>query len=152
ALHSMPSDAARMHGAPEDTLQRLDTNRRRTRTDERLHYLVREGHIKDRTPIDALLDALPVIENPKSDAVVHGDLHSSQMLVDETNALSGVIDWGDVHVGDPAVDFAGVHAVLPKAAHQKFLEAYGPVDPTTWAAAKGRALWHTIAVFAQAAD
>jgi aminoglycoside phosphotransferase (APT) family kinase protein len=51
-----------------------------------------------------------------------------------------VIDWGDVHAGDPAVDLAIAHAMLPLAAHPAFLAAYGPVDERTWARARFRAL------------
>ena len=35
---------------------------------------------------------------------VHGDLYSRHLLVDDAGRPCGVIDWGDCHVGDPAVD------------------------------------------------
>jgi aminoglycoside phosphotransferase (APT) family kinase protein len=152
ALHAVPADEARLRGAPEDLFRRLDFGRRRERTDAQLANLVRAGWIADRRPIDRLLDSSPAIENPAADRVVHGDLHRSQVVVNERHELVGIIDWGDVHVGDRAVDFAGVHAILPKEAHDDFFQTYGAIDPTIWAAAKGRAIWHTIMVLAQAAD
>ena len=99
-----------------------------------------------------LLDSLPRIERPATNTLVHGDLHGNQVLVNQQDEPTAVIDWGDVHIGDPAVDFAAVHAMLPCDVHEEFLRVYGTVDATAWAAARGRALWHTVALFAQAVD
>src|SRR5262249_33711415 len=152
ALHSVPVDEARCRGLREDTLHRLDFDRRRLKTAQRLAALLKAGRITDRRPIDRLLETLPVIASPAATTVVHGDLHSSQILVNKDHELAGVIDWGDVHIGNPAIDLAVAHALLPKSAHDDFLGTYGPVEETTWAAAKGRALWHTIGVLAQASE
>ncbi len=101
----------------------------------------------------SLIDNLPTIKQPSSNTLVHGDLHGSQILVTkDTHQLAGVIDWGDVHLGDPASDFAVVHSMLPRDCHRDFLQAYGPVDPVLWAAAKARAIWHTMAVVSHALD
>ena len=40
--------------------------------------------------------------------LVHGDIQQKHLLVDEHGALSGVIDFGEAQVADPALDFAGV--------------------------------------------
>jgi aminoglycoside phosphotransferase (APT) family kinase protein len=102
--------------------------------------------------IERLMDTLPSIEKPRSDTIVHGDLHSSQVLVNDDHEIAGIIDWGDVHIGDPAVDLAGVQAMLPLECHDEFLQEYGPVSEVAWAAARGRAIWHTIAVLAYGLD
>ena len=40
-------------------------------------------------------------------SLVHGDLWAEHILVDtHSGHVSGVIDWGDTFIGDPAVDFA----------------------------------------------
>jgi aminoglycoside phosphotransferase (APT) family kinase protein len=62
-----------------------------------------------------------------------------------------VIDWGDVHLGDPAADFLIAHVFLPPAAHAAFRRAYGPIDETGWRVARLRALWHTVTVLLFAA-
>jgi aminoglycoside 2''-phosphotransferase len=42
-------------------------------------------------------------------ALVHGDLAAEHILLDpETSGVTGVIDWSDVSLGDPAVDIAGL--------------------------------------------
>lgn len=57
----------------------------------------------------AALDGLP----PLASAVVHGDLGGENVLwkfSDGVLRLSGVIDWNEVTVGDPAEDLAAVGA------------------------------------------
>jgi aminoglycoside phosphotransferase (APT) family kinase protein len=56
-------------------------------------------------------------------AVVHGDLGPEHVLVTPDGDLSGVVDWGDAEVGDPALDLWWV------AGHpgfgERMLAAYG---------------------------
>ena len=54
----------------------------------------------------------------------HGDLHVRHLLV-RAGALTGVIDWGDVCRGDPAVDLMAYWLALPAPARPDFLRAYG---------------------------
>ena len=43
--------------------------------------------------------------------LVHNDLWAEHILIDpHTHSVSGIIDWGDAAVGDPAVDLAPVYA------------------------------------------
>jgi aminoglycoside 2''-phosphotransferase len=60
--------------------------------------------------------------------LIHADLGMEHVLVDATTtAVTGVIDFGDACVGDPALDFAGMPQVLRKDA----LRSYGgPQDET----------------------
>jgi aminoglycoside phosphotransferase (APT) family kinase protein len=154
ALHSVSPEEARNRGASEDPIRRLDPSPHKARAIDRLNTfpsdLLPHG-VEAR--IRLLLDNLPTLEQPSTNTLVHADLHGSQILVSEdTHELAGVIDWGDVHLGDPATDFAVVHSMLPRDCHEEFLTAYGPFDPLRWSAAKARAIWHTMAVLARAAD
>ncbi|GAU65764.1 putative kinase [Streptomyces sp. NBRC 110611] len=57
----------------------------------------------------AALDALPHLTS----AVVHGDLGRANVLWETSGGiprLSGVVDWDEVSVGDPAEDLAAVGA------------------------------------------
>lgn len=76
-------------------------------------------------------------------AVVHGDLYSRHFLME--TELSGVIDWGDIHWGNPAVDLAGVYLVLPPFLHGEFRRLYGEIPDGAWALAGLRALFHASA-------
>lgn len=42
--------------------------------------------------------------------LVHGDLADEHVLFDKHGGVSGVIDWGDCGICDPATDFAGLYA------------------------------------------
>jgi aminoglycoside 2''-phosphotransferase len=53
--------------------------------------------------------------------LVHGDLAPEHVLVD-AGRISGVIDWTDARVGDPALDFAWP---LYRLAEPRVLDAYG---------------------------
>jgi len=65
------------------------------------------------------------------------------VLVDDAARSAGVIDWGDVHVGHPALDLALAHTLLPPAVRDAFRSAYGPIDAATWALARFRAIYHS---------
>ena len=95
----------------------------------------------------ALIEASQTIQAPVQQALVHGDLYARHLLLDDQARLCGVIDWGDIHVGHPAVDLSVVHAFLPPAARLAFLQAYGrPVDPGSWRLARFRALFSALAI------
>jgi aminoglycoside phosphotransferase (APT) family kinase protein len=56
--------------------------------------------------------------------VVHRDLGPEHILLTADGDLSGVIDWGDAGVGDPAIDFAWLLHRAPEAG-ERALAAYG---------------------------
>lgn len=88
----------------------------------------------DRAWREAL--AAPVCETP---AWLHGDLHAQNVMSKE-GVLSGVIDWGDLCGGDPAVDLCSVWGLLDDAsARRTALDAYAP-DDALLARAKGWAV------------
>lgn len=61
----------------------------------------------------------------------HGDLHARNVISDG-GALRGVIDWGDVMVGDPAVDYASAWALFDVAEHEQIWRAYGGLGEGCW--------------------
>ena len=77
---------------------------------------------------------------------VHGDLHPRNLLVDDDGVLCAVLDFGDVHAGDPAVDLGGAWLLLDTSHHGTLRAAY-TADDDTWR--RGRA-WgiHLAAVLA----
>ena len=69
---------------------------------------------------------------------LHGDLHPGNILVHE-GALSGVIDWEMLSVGDPALDLSGAWMLLTEAGRETFRNALD-MDDDTWARGRGWAL------------
>ena len=75
-------------------------------------------------------------------SVVHGDLYARHLILDDASRLTGVIDWGDLHYGNPAVDLSVVHMMIPSRYFGRFLDIYGEVDEKTWRFARHRARHH----------
>lgn len=140
ALHSIPLAEIEALEPTGDTLRRVDLEFRLPQVEERLDTLHRSGLLDDPTPWRAVLDDLPLDWKPGARALVHGDLYARHLLVDDDAKLCGVIDWGDVHLGDPAVDFSIAHGFLPAAARGAFRDAYGPLDEKAWRVGRFRGL------------
>jgi aminoglycoside phosphotransferase (APT) family kinase protein len=69
---------------------------------------------------------------------IHGDLLPGNLLVRQ-GQLSGVIDFGCLGVGEPAIDLTPAWTLFDGCARQVFREALG-VDAATWARGRGWAL------------
>jgi aminoglycoside phosphotransferase (APT) family kinase protein len=95
---------------------------------------------ENRDLLVALVQRLHNLRAPVTTTIVHGDFYIRHLLVDEKQHLTGVIDWGDIHIGDPAIDLAIAHSFLPPSAHALFRETYGAISPETWALARLRAI------------
>ncbi|HJT58637.1 MAG TPA: phosphotransferase [Ktedonobacteraceae bacterium] len=66
--------------------------------------------------------------------LIHCDLACEHIFCDpEHSLLTGVIDWGDATIGDPALDFVGLHQGHGRAFTERVLEDYrGMVDAAFW--------------------
>ncbi|HTX56074.1 MAG TPA: phosphotransferase [Candidatus Acidoferrales bacterium] len=113
-LHDIDPRPLREAGLPGDLIGKLDPKRLKI----------------DEPPLEGTL------------RVVHGDLYARHLLLDHRNRLSGIIDWGDVHEGLPAVDLSVVHMMIPAEFHDAFFATYGPVDERAWRFARHRARTH----------
>lgn len=57
--------------------------------------------------------------------LIHSDLTGGNILIDPSKAkLTGIIDWGDAKVADPAFDFVGILEVN-KSLGQRSMDCYG---------------------------
>lgn len=136
---------------PGDTIARADMRERAPRMRQLIQDAAARGLIADPLPLLRLIDGSPLRPPPAPARVCHGDLYARHLLVDAEARPCGVIDWGDVHAGNPAVDLAIAHGFLPPSARAAFLDAYGPVDEEAWAFARLRAL-HYCSVLLPYAD
>jgi aminoglycoside phosphotransferase (APT) family kinase protein len=123
--------------------QRIDKTRERI-----LHY---QNYFTDAGfKIEDLLIVLKKIESFDHDEVakncyVHGDLYSKHLIVDEKKCLVGLIDWGDVHIGNPGVDLAVGYMIFTNNTLKKFFASYGSINDKTKQVALIRAFSHSIA-------
>jgi aminoglycoside phosphotransferase (APT) family kinase protein len=114
---------------PLDPNGRADMAVRVPRTRERLAALADLTREESRAA-ERLLHEAERLPPSSAPALVHGDLHVRHVLV-EDGRVSGVIDWGDVCVGDPSIDLQLAWSLLPAERRAVFLDAYGPVDEET---------------------
>ena len=75
--------------------------------------------------LHAILDAAVGCRAASIATLVHGDLYVRHLIVGDDARLLGIIDWGDLHLGDRASDLAIVFTVLPPAARAHFFATYG---------------------------
>ena len=144
ALHSIDAEQARAIGAAPDTFGRLDVERRGKKAAEQIREGVERGLIDEPSPLLDLIEDTPTDYQPAAAVLAHGDLYARHLVVDEERMLTGIIDWGDLHLGDPAVDLSVAHGFLPPEARQEFRDAYGPIDPDAWKVARLKSLVTTL--------
>jgi aminoglycoside phosphotransferase (APT) family kinase protein len=121
-LHSIPPPVE----LPFDANRRADTTKRVPVTRNYLAEVESLGLWRVPEHVDRLLDDAVELPPPEPPVLVHGDLHFRHVLVEDGEA-SGVIDWGDVCVADPAIDLQLVWSFVEPADRGTFLDAYGPV-------------------------
>ena len=107
ALHGFPADEARALGVPVAATRSsgglLDRARGWWPTISRVVPPV----LARRT--ESFLAAPPPPPDVASPRLIHYDLRPDHVLLsDEEGTISGVIDWGDLSIGDPAYDVAGL--------------------------------------------
>jgi aminoglycoside phosphotransferase (APT) family kinase protein len=75
-------------------------------------------------------------DGPARETWLHGDLHLRNVLC-SSGRITGVVDWGDVCVGDRATDLGCVWMLFDdRAVRERCLSLYD-ADAATWARARG---------------
>ncbi|HVG62452.1 MAG TPA: phosphotransferase [Hyalangium sp.] len=137
-------EALRPH-LPPDAMLRTDMATRLPKTRQKLDELRHLGLETFEDALAEMFEAAQRLPPPTATALVHGDLHFRHLLLEERQQLSGIIDWGDLHLGDPATDLQLYWSFLPQAGREVFLSEYGPVSPDSLLRAR------VVAVFIAAA-
>ncbi|WNZ62380.1 phosphotransferase [Myxococcus sp. MxC21-1] len=144
ALHALDPAEADALGVPADDDPELEAWSAAAVDDLRL--AVEHGHVERHRAADweQRLRVRPT-EGRGAPRLVHGDFAAEHVLVDAHGAPTGVIDWSDACVGDPARDFAGLlhwgGAPMLTAA----LETYGAVSPAVLTRARWFAACRAVA-------
>lgn len=69
---------------------------------------------------------------PTHVALSHGDMHPGHLLLDESGALCGILDWTEARVGDPGIDFAMMLRCFGRASLDTIVEAFAANGGTMW--------------------
>lgn len=153
-LHQFPLTDATKLQIPKDLLGRIDMEKRMPMMETRLTEVSKKGIVHQQT-LNSIRDYARTISGSLTDkkvALVHGDLHIRNMLVDEKGKVSAIIDWGDTHIGHPAIDLSIVYSFLPLEGRVRFFEIYGDVADETKAIARFKAIYTTILLLLYAFD
>jgi aminoglycoside phosphotransferase (APT) family kinase protein len=121
-------DAEVDYELPTDANRRADMKTRVPKTREQLADLEAEGIWLRSASVERVLDEAERLPDSQVSAVVHGDLHFRQVLVDGNGRPTGVIDWVDVCRSDPAIDLSMLWSYFPVEGREAFLAEYGPVS------------------------
>ncbi|SDW59004.1 Predicted kinase, aminoglycoside phosphotransferase (APT) family [Marininema mesophilum] len=145
-LHSFPIERAREKGVPNDMMARMDINKYAPTLQQYLEKFKNNDLLRDPAPLTKYVFSLQPIQVNHHLALVHGDLHIRNILVDEDEYLSGVIDWGDIHIGHPALDLSIVYSFLPIEERECFFAHYGEVEEESKKIAQFKAIFASAAL------
>jgi aminoglycoside phosphotransferase (APT) family kinase protein len=120
-LHDMPVNIYVETGVPDDVAARAELLATLERMLHRITPLLPE-HLQE--PGRALLRRVAL---PAPGALIHGDLAAHHVLI-EDGAISGVIDWSDARVGDPALDLGWAMYGTPDPFAEAVATTYGVTD------------------------
>jgi len=154
-LHSLPIHTAVDLGIPtSDYIGRMDIEKRIPMFRAKVEEACEKGLIeKPQALLSELSDLAGLKWNRQENrVVVHGDLNFRNFLVDRDGTVTGVIDWGDTHIGHPAIDLSLVYSYLPAFTRPDFFKRYGEVHPETLLFARFRALYVNIVMLLYAHD
>jgi aminoglycoside phosphotransferase (APT) family kinase protein len=135
ALHAIPPT-----GLGQDVIGRLDVPKLSAKIRRLISELAVLGLVVEPGPALDLVEASKDLRAGRFLTLVHGDLYARHLLVDGHGTLAGVIDWGDLHVNDPAADLSIAWSFLPPSAREEFRRSYGAIDTRSWRLARLRAL------------
>lgn len=132
ALHEQPASA----DAPGPTQRQVDG-------EEKLEFWLAQDLLEDELTAGAAREVWrKAIAAPKHEGApvwLHTDLHPANIVVRD-GMLAGVIDFGDMGTGDPAIDLSAAFLLLPAGAVTRFFEAYERADEAAVARARGWAV------------
>ncbi|MDQ0881355.1 phosphotransferase [Peribacillus sp. V2I11] len=151
-LHSFPVERAMRLGVQPDGMMRLDVSYRKKSLMENVSNLLKLGYFEQAYAVKEFVEELGelVVQNPIS--LVHGDIHIRNVLLDDEGVLAGIIDWGDVHVGNRAIDFSFLYSYFPKEARRGFYEIYGEIEKETESLARFRAIYMLVTLLVYGID
>ncbi|XLG08830.1 Hypothetical protein ACI5QM_00279 [Bacillus subtilis] len=70
---------------------------------------------------------------PGFSSLIHGDLHPPHILIDQNERVTGLLDWTEAKVADPAKDFVLYQTIFGEKETARLLEYYDQAGGRIWA-------------------
>ncbi|WP_164745619.1 phosphotransferase [Neobacillus mesonae] len=153
-LHDFPLEEAKKLQIPYDQLDRINILKRKPMLETNIES-ARENGLLNQNLVESLYTFLATITEPikeRTQTLVHGDLHIRNFLVNETGRISAIIDWGDMHIGNPAIDLSIIYSFLPASGREHFFKLYGDVEPEVKKLARFKAVYSILVLLLYAED
>lgn len=143
-LHAIPLTVTQTLDIGPDPIGRLNFAVQHSQALQLLEQ-VEQLHIFNQcTVLRKILESLHNIKLENDKVMVHGDLYVRHLILDQHKKFSGVIDWGEAHISNPAVDLAMLFSFFPKEGFSRFQAVYGDIKKDVFQAALFRAIKHTL--------
>ncbi len=143
-LHSMDAEEVREMGVPYDELARLNVEKRIETMEKNIYQIKKLQLYPNPHNLVHYLNEVPTVALPSERTLVHGDLHFKNMVVNPQGILSGIIDWGDVHLGHRAIDLNSVYSFLSPLGRETFFREYGEVSSIELEYARFKAVYTNV--------
>jgi aminoglycoside phosphotransferase (APT) family kinase protein len=127
-LHLFPIEQAEKMGVPYDRFERMNIRKRKEMLIGNIKKATELQLVEDTQIAMEWLSTMEVEELDSPVVLVHGDIHIRNILVNKEGVISGIIDWGDTHLGNPAIDLSIVYSFLPTSGRELFFQIYGEVS------------------------
>jgi aminoglycoside phosphotransferase (APT) family kinase protein len=127
-IHQFSTVQAEKFGVPHDRFERMNIGKRKEML---LGNIKKAADLQLIEEDQAALDWLSTMGETQLNppvTLVHGDCHIRNILVNQEGIISGIIDWGDMHIGNPAIDLSIAYSFLPQSGRELFFEKYGQVS------------------------
>jgi aminoglycoside phosphotransferase (APT) family kinase protein len=152
-LHALPLSAEWKEILAPDPFGRFDLVRRTEQIRNKISLAGELGAVFDPRLLKDLFPKLSPADAEQGHCIVHGDLYARNILIGGRTTLSGVIDWGDIHIGHPARDLAFALGFFGPKALGTFMERYKrSFDRTIFNLAVFSAINHTCYITEYAID
>lgn len=155
SLHNLTIPTELQSQLPPDLFNRSDAQITYDKANERINEYKNTypdfPMLKIEEQMNQLLQKVHPLTKRKN-CLCHGDLHPLNLLSKDGMSISGIIDWGDIHWGQPIIDLAIAYTMFNPDDRKIFFTQYGEVSEQENALAQLRALNYAIILFISGHD
>lgn len=127
SLHQISIERARTSGLPIKTVEDVRVDMK-----QRMDAVKREFGV-DQTLWERWQNWLHNDEIwMQETTLTHGDLHAGHILIDKQAQVTGLIDWTEASLADPARDFVAHYRTFGQDALNKLISGYAEAGGRTW--------------------